>query len=308
MKVFDNIQIIDLGLYSKKTLIMTDFHIGYEEALNKQGILMPRFQFREIIERLENIFRKLKGKIDNIVILGDLKHEFGTISEQEWRHTLRLLDYLGKHCKEIILLKGNHDKILGPIAEKRNVKVRDYYIIEPMKNDNRMPIAKKTNEQAPITKQTNNKNKQKIINITRALKNLVIKNSQKSTGKILCLHGDKIPSKELLEGISTIIIGHEHPAVSIKDGPRAELFKCFLIGKWKRKDIIVVPSFNLVTEGTDILRNCYAISGTQKIPKEFSIVMKEKVLSPFLKGNLRNFEVVVVGDKLYYFGKVKDLV
>jgi len=90
MKVFDNIQIIDLGLYSKKTLIMTDFHIGYEEALNKQGILMPRFQFREIIERLENIFRKLKGKIDNIVILGDLKHEFGTISEQEGSSSKRL--------------------------------------------------------------------------------------------------------------------------------------------------------------------------------------------------------------------------
>ena len=288
MKVNDGIELIDLAAYTDNTLILTDFHIGYEEALNKQGILMPRFQFKEIIQRLDSILNRLKSrKIERIVILGDLKHEFGTISEQEWRHTLRLLDYLGKHCKEIILLKGNHDKILGPIAEKRNVKVRDYYIIEPMKNDNRMPIAKKTNEQAPITKQTNNKNKQKIINITRALKNLVIKNSQKSTGKILCLHGDKIPSKELLEGISTIIIGHEHPAVSIKDGPRAELFKCFLIGKWKRKDIIVVPSFNLVTEGTD--------------------VMKERLLSPFLKGNLRNFEVVVVGDKLYGFGKVRDL-
>src|SRR3989338_9325398 len=155
MKVFDNIQIIDLGLYSKKTLVFTDFHIGYEEALNKQGILMPRFQFREIIERLENIFGKLKGReIEKIVILGDLKHEFGTISEQEWRHTLRLLDYLGQHCREIILIKGNHDTILGPIAKKSNVKVRDYYIIEPIKNDNRMPIAKKTNEQAPITKQT----------------------------------------------------------------------------------------------------------------------------------------------------------
>src|SRR3989344_6353736 len=225
MKVNDGIELIDLTAYTENTLILTDFHIGYEEALNKQGILMPRFQFKEIIQRLDSILNRLKSrKIERIVILGDLKHEFGTISEQEWRHTLRLLDYLGKHCKEIILLKGNHDKVLGPIAEKRNVKVRDYYIIEPMKNDNRMPIAKKTNEQAPITKQTNNKNKQKIINITRALKNLVIKNSQKSTGKILCLHGDKIPSKELLEGISTIIIGHEHPAVSIKDGPRAELF------------------------------------------------------------------------------------
>ena len=310
MKIFENMELVDLAVYTNRTLIVSDFHIGYEEALNKQGILMPRFQFKEIIERLENMFRKLKGrKIENIVILGDLKHEFGTISEQEWRHTLRLLDYLGQHCKEIILIKGNHDTILGPIARKRNVEVRDYYIIEPIKNDKRMPIAKKTNKQAPITKKTNNKDRQKIINITgRVLKNLIIKkNSQKSTGKILCLHGDKIPPKELLEGVSTIIIGHEHPAVSIKDGPRAEVFKCFLAGKWKRKDLIVVPAFNLVTEGTDILRNCYTISGTPKIPKEFSSVMKEKVLSPFLKGNLKDFEVIVVADKLYGFGKVKDL-
>src|SRR3989338_4675922 len=253
MKVFDNIQIIDLGLYSKKTLVFTDFHIGYEEALNKQGILMPRFQFREIIERLENIFGKLKGReIEKIVIRGDLKHEFGTISEQEWRHTLRLLDYLGQHCSEVILIKGNHDTILGPIAQKRSVKVRDYYVIEPLKNDKRMPITEKANKQTQISRKADNKNSRKIANIAnKALKKLRIAGKN---NKILCLHGDKIPSKGMLEGVSTIIIGHEHPAVSIKDGPRAELFKCFLIGKWKSKNLVVVPAFNLVTEGTDVLK------------------------------------------------------
>ena len=136
MKIFDNMEFVDLAVYTNRTLIVSDFHIGYEEALNKQGILMPRFQFKEVIERLESIFKKLKGKkIDRIVILGDLKHEFGTISEQEWRHTLRLLDYLGLHCREIVLIKGNHDTILGPIARKRNVKVRDYYLIGPIRNN-----------------------------------------------------------------------------------------------------------------------------------------------------------------------------
>ena len=285
MKVFSDIELIDLAAYTSNTLIVSDFHIGYEEALNKQGILMPRFQFKEIIERLENIFSKLKGrKIEKIVILGDLKHEFGTISEQEWRHTLRLLDYLGQHCREIILIKGNHDTILGPIAQKRNVEVRDYYIIETISKE----TLKENSKRMPIAKKTNNKNKQNIINITgKALKNLIIKKNNQKSNRILCLHGDKIPSKELLKEISTIIIGHEHPAVSIKDGPRAELFKCFLIGIWKGKNMIVVPAFNLVTEGTDI--------------------MKERTLSPFLKGNLKNFKTVVVADKLYGFGKIKDL-
>ena len=126
MKIFDDIEFVDLGIYTNKTLIVTDFHIGYEEALNKQGLMVPRFQFDEIMKRLGSIFKKLKDvKIDRIIINGDLKHEFGTISDQEWRHTLKLLDYFGKHCKEIILIKGNHDNILGPIAKKRNVKVLD---------------------------------------------------------------------------------------------------------------------------------------------------------------------------------------
>ena len=126
----DNIEIVDLGLYFDGNLVFSDFHIGYEEALNKKGVLVPRFQFESIIKRLDKIFLKLKKKkIDKVIINGDIKHEFGTISEQEWRHTLRLIDYLLKKCDEVVLIKGNHDTILGSIAEKRNVKVLDYYLI-----------------------------------------------------------------------------------------------------------------------------------------------------------------------------------
>ena len=244
MKIFKNIELIDLAIYTYETLIVTDFHIGYEEALNKQGLMVPRFQFQEIMSRLKIIFEMLKNKkIKKIIVNGDLKHEFGTISEQEWRHTLKLLDYFGQHCDEIILIKGNHDTILGPIARKRNVKVLGHYIVKPINGS--------------------------------AIK------------KILITHGDEIPNKELLKGVSTIIIGHEHPAVSVRDGHRAEIFKAYLVGKWKGKNIIAQPSFNLVTEGTDVL--------------------KERVLSPFLNRDLGNFKAIIVADRLYDFGKIKDL-
>ncbi|MBI2651461.1 metallophosphoesterase [Candidatus Woesearchaeota archaeon] len=237
MKIFGNISLIDLAIYTHNHLIVTDFHIGYEEALNKQGLLVPRFQFEEIIKRMESLFSELKGKkIERIIINGDLKHEFGAISQQEWRHTLKLLDYLGKHCSEIILIKGNHDTILGAIAKKRNIKVLEHYIVK---------------------------------------------------NRILVMHGNLTPPKELLKDISTIIIGHDHPAVLIREGVRAELFKAYLTGKWKGKNLIAQPSFNLVTEGTDVL--------------------KEEVLSPFLKDNLSNFEAIIVADKLYNFGSLKNL-
>jgi len=236
MEIVKNIDMIDLCLYLKKEkiLILADTHIGYEEALNKQGVLIPRFQFKEIIERLEKVLKKT-AKLHKIIINGDIKHEFGTISEQEWRHTLRLLDFLSRHCDEIILIKGNHDTILGPIAKKRNIKILDTYKI----ND------------------------------------------------ILIIHGHKIIDKGELKGIKTVIIGHEHPAVSVHEGARQELFKCFLKGKWEKYTLIVQPSFNLVTEGTD--------------------VAKEELLSPFLQQDLSEFHVYIVADKLYDFGRLKKL-
>lgn len=232
------IKIIDLGIMLKneKILVLSDFHIGYEEALNKQGILVPKFQFKDIIKRLTKIFSRLKkDKIKKIIINGDIKHEFGTISEQEWRETLRLLDFLTKFCDEIILVKGNHDTIIGPIAKKKNVSVVDYYF----------------------------------------------------AGDVLVTHGHKIPNKNILKKAKTIVIGHEHPAISLRENIRTEKFKCFLKGKYKGKSLVVMPSFCLVTEGTDIL--------------------KEKLLSPFLDQDLKNFDVFVVADKVYDFGKLKNL-
>ncbi len=233
MEIAKGIDIIDLGLLLKKqkVLVFADFHIGFEEALNKQGILIPRFQFKDIIARLEKIFAKVKP--DTIVVNGDLKHEFGKISEQEWRETLKLIEFLAKHCKKLLLTKGNHDKILGPIAKKRNIDIVDFF----------------------------------------------------ESGGILIIHGDKIPKD--LSKYKTIIIGHEHPAVSIQEGGRVEKFKCYITGKYKRKTLIVQPSFNMVTEGTDIL--------------------KESTLSPFLKQRLDNFDVYVAADKIYKFGKLKNL-
>ncbi len=233
-----NLEIVDLGLLikDKRILIFSDFHIGYEEALNKQGILVPRFQFKDMIKRLGKIFSELKKiKLEKIIINGDLKHEFGRISEQEWRETLRLLDFLTKFCNEIILVKGNHDTIIGPIAEKKKVKIVEHFLV----------------------------------------------------GNTLIIHGNKIPEKGLLKKAKTIVIGHEHPAISLREDIRIEKFKCFLKGKYKRKKLIIMPSFCLATEGTDVL--------------------KEKLISPFLDHDLRNFEVFVVADKVYDFGKVKNL-
>jgi uncharacterized protein len=230
MQISKDIQIQDLSLYFKAydALVIGDVHLGFEESLTKQGVLMPRFQFKDTIQRLEKILEQVSAK--EIIINGDLKHEFGSISSQEWHDSLLLIDFLRKHCEKVVLVKGNHDVILAPIAKKKGIEiVKDYWL-----------------------------------------------------GDTLITHGHVIP--ENAEKAKTVVIGDEHPAISIREGARAELYKCFLKGKWKGKLLVAMPSFNMVTIGTDIF--------------------KEKMQSPFLQQDLSDFEVFVVGDKIYEFGKL----
>jgi len=224
---------VDLFLYLEKykTLVIGDAHLGYEESLTKQGILIPKFQFKEILERVQKVLKETNP--EKIIIVGDLKHEFGTISKEEWRDIITFIDLLQKHG-ELILVKGNHDTILKPIADKRDIEVLDHYVIDSY---------------------------------------------------YFC-HGHKIPEDLDYAKAKTIIIGHEHPAIGLRDGPRTEVYKCFLKGKYKRKEIIVLPSLSSLPEGTDVKR--------------------EKLLSPFLQ-DINNFEVFIAADKVYKFGKVKDL-
>ena len=226
---------IDLALVVDNNLIISDLHLGYEQALNAEGIMVPRFQYPKIIGRLEEIMQKTDCK--RVVINGDLKHEFGRITRQEWKETLNCIKFLKEHFEEVVLIKGNHDNFTRFITGKIDLDVRDSY----------------------------------------------------STGDFLFLHGDKIPKDIESVNESTIIIGHEHPCIGLRSGERLEKIKCFLKGKFKGKNLIVMPSFNFITEGSDILH--------------------EKPLSPFLKNNaLNEFEVFGVENfEILYFGKIGDI-
>lgn len=127
MELVDGIEAVDLGLWirEEKVLVLCDLHIGYEDALQKQGVLVPRRQYKDIIARLDLILHRVQP--ETIVINGDLKHEFGSITAQEWKEVLQFLDYLEDKCKRIVLVKGNHDTILGPLAAKKGLEVVEEY-------------------------------------------------------------------------------------------------------------------------------------------------------------------------------------
>lgn len=233
MEIMENVFIEGLSLYLKEhsTIVISDVHLGFEESLNKQGILIPRTEFENTMNKLSVLINNLNP--ERIVINGDVKHEFGTISRQEWNKISELIRFC-KENAELILIKGNHDVILEPIARKNNIPLVDHF----------------------------------------------------SIGKFYICHGHEIP--ENFGNSEVVIIGNEHPAVTLRDEIRAETYKAFLKGSFKDKTLLVTPSFHETTLGTDVLRG--------------------RLLSPFLQKDLSSFEVFLTSEKeTLYFGKVENL-
>jgi hypothetical protein len=109
-------------------------------------------------------------------------------------------------------------------------------------------------------------------------------------------HGHKLFPEVFKEKINTIVIGHLHPSITLSDKKniKREKYKCFLVGKFKNKKIIILPSFLATTEGTTVNSLEY------EYQDYFSIIPKK---------NLMRFDVFIVGEnETYNFGKIKKLI
>lgn len=222
---------------SERALIVGDLHLGFEEYLNNSGILVSRQMYKEIVEYFEKVYKR-SGKVDKIVLLGDVKHDFGKIGKQEWFESLELFDYLKKTFLKIkgkiIIVKGNHDKLIEPIVKRKKfVELVDFYLI----------------------------------------------------GKSAFIHGDRMFEILKSNKIERIFLGHGHPAIKLKEGNKIEIYKCYLVGSWKEKEIIVCPSFIDYREGSD--------------PRENEMKYFEKL-------DLNNFKALIIDEELNVlnFGKI----
>lgn len=119
-KLCGGLWLIDLAIYlpHQETLVIADLHLGYEQALQHDGILLPPGHLEKIKARLGPILDRLgaEGRPRRLVINGDLKHRFAPLSRSEWRETLRLIEFLEKRFDEVLLLKGNHDRSIEYLA------------------------------------------------------------------------------------------------------------------------------------------------------------------------------------------------
>ncbi len=121
MQIWDEIEIVDtlpaIFIPRIQAVCIADLHLGYEGLLAEElGVFMPKTQFKEEMEILRKIFRKVKPKL--FVLNGDVKHEFSETSYHEYREVSELFRYLEKKVEKIIVVKGNHDNYIERVTSK----------------------------------------------------------------------------------------------------------------------------------------------------------------------------------------------
>ena len=103
-----------LYLAKQNLLVIADLHIGIERQLHENGVRMPS-QTGMMEKRLISILQT--HEINDIILLGDIKHNIPTSTIQERTDVKRFLDTIQQYCT-LHVLPGNHDgnihRLLGP--------------------------------------------------------------------------------------------------------------------------------------------------------------------------------------------------
>ena len=108
----------------EKVLVIGDLHLGYERALEDEGMYLPRLNTESIRELLNRILEKYEPR--TVVLLGDIKHDFRRAKfegKEEVRNIVRLI----ADAAEPVIVKGNHDNYVQNIVADMGIDVVDYY-------------------------------------------------------------------------------------------------------------------------------------------------------------------------------------
>ena len=101
-----------LFLEENKLLVIADLHIGIEKELREHG-LNPQPQTEKILKSLVSICEKYKP--EEIILLGDIKHNIPSSTFQERKDVKNFLEQI-KNLSKIHIIPGNHDGNIHKLA------------------------------------------------------------------------------------------------------------------------------------------------------------------------------------------------
>jgi metallophosphoesterase superfamily enzyme len=91
----------------KKSLIVTDIHIGFESSMASNEIFIGKNStINESIQELSEII-DLENP-DSVILLGDIKSSIKNIARNEWDEVPLFFKKIREKC-DVVLIPGNHD-------------------------------------------------------------------------------------------------------------------------------------------------------------------------------------------------------
>ncbi len=110
------------GLMVEDRFIIADLHLGLEGVLESRGIAVPSLQIEKIISEVEDIVAEFNP--EELIIAGDLKHEFSRNIPEEWKDVKKFVEKVSKEVR-LRVVRGNHDNFLQSILSKYRVEFGD---------------------------------------------------------------------------------------------------------------------------------------------------------------------------------------
>ena len=83
-----------LVLSEGPTVVLGDLHLGYERALEQEGMYIPRINTDSICDALNDILCRYEPS--RVVLLGDVKHDFKRSGFEEKREVRRIVTLLSE--------------------------------------------------------------------------------------------------------------------------------------------------------------------------------------------------------------------
>jgi len=105
------------------TVVLGDLHLGYERALENEGVYLPRINTDSIREALNEILYRYEPQ--RVVLLGDIKHDFKRSGWEEKNEVKKIFSLLAE-AAEVIPVKGNHDNYLQNVIADLGLMAVDY--------------------------------------------------------------------------------------------------------------------------------------------------------------------------------------
>ncbi len=97
-----------------KMLVVADLHLGIENELYKDGIVISP-QAKKLFDKIDKLIKLTKA--DMLIIVGDLKHKIPGISFRELKEIPKFVKSLSEKV-DVVLVKGNHDTELNGLFPK----------------------------------------------------------------------------------------------------------------------------------------------------------------------------------------------